>query len=136
MNIKKKKANYIDKAKMYELVVRDKEKGVLSDELAKMLLLIADRYSHRPSFFGYTYREDLVGNAALLLCRKWMMFDHEQSTQAFSYYTSIVHNSFLHTLKYENKHRDLRDNLLIDVGMDPSFARQLRDEKPQSPYDR
>lgn len=99
-----------------------KEKGVLTDKMARYLQLIAERYSYHPWFAGYSFREDMVATAVVNLTFNWHKFNPEKSTMIFSYYTTSVFRSFLSYLDAEKKQRDIRDELLIDSGANPSYS--------------
>jgi DNA-directed RNA polymerase specialized sigma subunit len=76
-----------------------------------MLLAIAEHYSRKPNWRGYSYREDMVASAMPFLCTAVFKFKVKKKTSAFSYMTCVAHNAFLQTLKKELKHARL--NTLI-----------------------
>ena len=111
---------YVNGAELLQLVRRDKAAGKLSNELAKKLLLIAERYSTKSTLNGYTYREDMVAYAALCLCQNWHKFDADRYDNPLAYYTTCINNSFIHVLNNERTQRDIRDKLLVEEGMNAS----------------
>lgn len=112
---------YLTNAKLLPAVLRAKEAGKLTDELAEMLMILAKKYSLKPCFSGYTYRDDMVAEALAGLCQNALKFNPERSDNPFAFYTACITNSFLHVLKNEKKHRRIRDQLLIDIGENPSY---------------
>ena len=56
------------------------------------------------------------------LVKSWKSFNPEKSQNPFAYFTSCIHNSFLQYLNQERKHRNIRDALLIEHGLDPSYT--------------
>jgi DNA-directed RNA polymerase specialized sigma24 family protein len=86
-----------------------------------MLMMLTKKYSMKPCFSGYTYREDMVAEALAGLCQNALKFNPERSNNPFAFYTTCITNSFLHILKNERKHRRIRDQLLIDIGENPSY---------------
>jgi DNA-directed RNA polymerase specialized sigma24 family protein len=119
------KGHYVTNAQLLEAIEADKANGqVLSPLLAKYLWMIAERYSHSPSFGGYSFREDMVSFAVVNLCTNWYKFDPEKSDNPFAFYTTAAYRSFLQYLSDEKKQRDIRDSLLVDAGASPSFAYQ------------
>lgn len=126
-----KKAFYVKNADLLEAVIAAKKKGVVTDELAKMLFKIAERYSFSSSYIGYTFREDMVASAVANLCAggNALKFDETKYKNPFAYYTTAVYNSFLQYIAEEKKQRNIRDALLVEAGQNPSFN-FLESERP------
>jgi len=120
------RGHYVTNAQLLEAIAEDKKKGKLSDKLAKMLWMIAERYSYSSSFGGYSFREDMVSFAVVNLCANWYKFDPAKSDNPFAFYTTAAYRSFLQYLADERKQRDIRDTLLVDAGANPSFSFQER----------
>jgi hypothetical protein len=116
------KGHYITNATLYPEVLRAKELGRITDELARMFMMITTRYSLKSNFAGYSFREDMVSFALINLCANGLKFDPAKSNNPFSFYTTAIHNSFLQYLADEKKHRNIRDELLIDSGSSPSHS--------------
>jgi len=114
------KKHYLTKDELLGEVIKSKEVGVVSRELAKMFMLIADRYSRKYSFANYSYREDMVAYALVNLCANGLKFDPERSNNPFAFYTTAIYRSFLQYLAEEKKHRSIRDTLILEQGMSPS----------------
>ena len=121
------RGHYVTNAQLLAEIQACKENGnTLSSLLAKYLHMIAERYSHSPSFGGYSFREDMVSFAVVNLCANWYKFDPTKSDNPFAFYTTAVYRSFLQYLADEKKQRDIRDTLLVDAGANPSFSYQER----------
>lgn len=101
------------------------ETGSITNKLAKMFILMVNKYAQRGNWRGYTYIDEMKGQALLQLAQMGLQFDEYKSDNPFSYYTASVSNSFTRVLNLEKKNQDLRDDLLIDRGASPSFSRQL-----------
>ena len=93
-----------------------------------MFILMVNKYAQRGNWRGYTYIDEMKGQALLQLSQMGLQFDEYKSDNPFSYYTASVSNSFTRVLNLEKKNQDLRDDLLIDSGASPSFSRQLAAE--------
>jgi DNA-directed RNA polymerase specialized sigma subunit len=113
---------YLKNADLLAETKRSKELGRMTDELGRMLMLLVRRYARKASFAGYSYREDMEGHAIVSLCRTWNSFKPEISSNAFAFYTTCIKNSFIQVLNNEKRHRNTRDLLLVEHGMDPSFT--------------
>jgi len=101
------------------------ERGSITNKLAQMFILMVNRYGQRGNWRGYTYLDEMKGQALLQLAQMGLQFDESKSDNPFSYYTMSLQNSFTRILNLEKKSQDLRDDLLIDSGASPSFSRQL-----------
>lgn len=99
--------------------------GSITNKLAKMFILMTNKYAQRSNWRGYTYLDEMKGQALLQLSQMGLQFDEMQSDNPFSYYTMSLQNSFTRVLNLEKKNQELRDDLLIDSGASPSFSRQL-----------
>jgi DNA-directed RNA polymerase specialized sigma subunit len=118
------RGHYVTNAQLLEAIADAKKKGKLTNELARYLQMIAERYSYSASFVGYSFREDMVSFAVVNLCANWNKFDPTKSDNPFAFYTTAVYRSFLQFLADEKKQRNIRDELLIDAGANPSFSYQ------------
>lgn len=115
------KGHYVTNSVLLPAVIEAKELNVVTDKLIRMIQMIAERYSRKSNFIGYSFREDMVSAAVMNLCNNALKFKPEVSKNPFSFYTTAIHNSFLQYMADEKKHRNLRDALLIDAGSNPSF---------------
>jgi DNA-directed RNA polymerase specialized sigma subunit len=112
---------YLSNSQLFPEVLKAKALGRVTEDLAKMLLMLARKYAQRPCFVSYTYKEDMISEAITNLCHNALKFNPEKSSNPFAYYTSCIHSSFLQFLNVEKKHRRIRDQLLVDIGENPSF---------------
>lgn len=122
---KKKPVNYLNNKDLLTEVVLSKEQGKMTDKLAKMLMLLTARYGTKGNVASYTYNEDMQSYALMMLCRTWKSFNVEKSNNPFAFFTQCVKNSFIQYLNAEKKHRDIRDQMLVDNGMSPSLRFQM-----------
>lgn len=125
---KSEKGHYVSNAQLLEEFYVCKVDGKLSNKMAKYLMLVAERYSFHPWFVGWSFREDMVATAVVNLCANWHKFNPEKQEipNPFSYYTTACYRSFLSYLDSERKERDIRDQLLVEAGANPSFNFQSR----------
>ena len=105
-----------------------KEHGRITEELGKMFLKLAERYAQRANWRGYTYIEEMKGQAILQLSQIGLQFDESKSENPFAYYTAAVTNSFTRILNIEKKNQNIRDDMLEEAGLTPSLTRQYQQE--------
>jgi hypothetical protein len=106
----------------------NKEHGRITEELGKMFLMLADRYAQRSNWRGYTYVDEMKGQAILQLSQIGLQFDESKSENPFAYYTAAVTNSFTRVLNIEKRNQNIRDDMLQENGLTPSFTRQNQQE--------
>lgn len=114
------KGHYITNATLLPAVLEAKKLGRITDTLAKMFLMITERYSKKSNFVGYSFREDMVSVALINLCANGLKFNPKKSSNPFAFYTTMIHNSFLQYMNDEKKHRNIRDELILEIGSNPS----------------
>ena len=102
--------------------------GAMTPKLAKMFLLLVQRYGTRGNWRGYTYNDEMQGQALMQLSQIGLQFDESKSENPFAYYTAAITNSFTRILNVEKKNQALRDDLLQESGMMPSHTRQIEHE--------
>lgn len=119
---KKKKKNYINNADLLIEIKKSKEQGKMTDEFAKMMMLLAKRYSSQGSYAGYTYIEDMESYALMTVCKVWNSFNEEKSNNPFAYFTQTIKRAFWQYMYQEEKHRDIRDEMLMREGELPSHT--------------
>ena len=105
------KKNYVNNVDLLVEINNYKTTGVMSENLGKMLLEIANNFSSKGNFVSYTWREDLVADGVLTCIKYLKNFDTSKSSNAFSYITQIYYHSFLNYIKVQNKHSDIKDHL-------------------------
>jgi hypothetical protein len=105
-----------------------KDHGRISENLGKMFIKLSERYAQRSNWRGYTYIEEMRGQAILQLSQIGLQFDESKSENPFAYYTAAVTNSFTRVLNIEKKNQNIRDDLLQDNGFMPSLTRQTQAE--------
>jgi hypothetical protein len=101
-----------------------KEHGQMTNKLALMMLKLCERYGTRSNWRGYTYNEEMRGQALLQLSQIGLQFDESKSSNPFAYYTAAITNSFTRILNIEKKNQNIRDDILEMNGLNPSWTRQ------------
>ena len=98
--------------------------GKATNKLAMMWLKLVDRYATRGNVRGYTYNDEMRGQAILQLAQIGLQFDESKSNNPFAYYTAAVTNSFVRVINIEKRNQNIRDDILEMNDMNPSFTRQ------------
>jgi hypothetical protein len=98
--------------------------GKATNDLARMWMKLCDRYATRGNVRGYTYNDEMKGQAILQLAQIGLQFDESKSNNPFAYYTAAVTNSFVRIINIEKRNQNIRDDILEMNGMNPSWTRQ------------
>jgi hypothetical protein len=102
----------------------NKEHGQMTNNLARMFIKLCERYATRGNVRGYTYNDEMRGQAILQLTQIGLQFDESKSDNPFAYYTAAVTNSFVRIINIEKRNQNIRDDILEMNGMNPSWTRQ------------
>lgn len=109
--------------------------GTITPKLAKMFMMLCQRYSMRSNWRGYTYVDEMRSQALLQLSQIGLQFDESKSQNPFAYYTAAITNSFTRVLNLEKRNQNIRDDLLIEAGQNPSWTRQIEHEMKMKELD-
>jgi hypothetical protein len=106
-----------------------RDHGNMTRRLAEMFIKLCERYATRSNWRGYTYNEEMRGQALLQLSQIGLQFDESKSQNPFAYYTAAITNSFTRILNLEKKNQNIRDDILEMNGLNPSWSRQYSGAK-------
>jgi len=106
-----------------------KDHGQITNKLAKMYMMLCEKYSMKFNWRGYTYRDEMEASAILQLTYVGLRFNEAKSANPFAYYTAAVNNSFCRVLNTEKRSQNIRDDILEMNGLNPSFSRQMTGKK-------
>jgi len=121
---KPRKKNFVNNGDLLAETILSQETNKMTDKLAAMLVNMTQRYtsSSKGHFLNYSYLEDMRAYALVNLVTAWAKFNTDKSKNAFAFYTQCIHNSYLQFLKQEKKHRNIRDEMLLEQGLNPSHT--------------
>ena len=88
-----------------------------------MYIKLCERYATSGNVRGYTYNDEMKGQAILQLTQIGLQFDESKSNNPFAYFTAAVTNSFVRIINIEKRSQNIRDDLLEINGMNPSYSR-------------
>jgi hypothetical protein len=110
----------------------NKDHGQFTNKLAKMFMKLCERYGTRSNVRGYTYNDEMRGQAILQLTQIGLQFDESKSQNPFAYYTAAVTNSFTRVINIEKRNQNIRDDILEMNNFNPSYTRQSNHEWAQA----
>ena len=86
----------------------DKTHGMATNKLAMMWMKLCERYATRGNVRGYTYNDEMKGQAILQLSQIGLQFDESKSQNPFAYFTQIIWYAFLRRIQKEKKQMYIR----------------------------
>jgi len=102
--------------------------GHMTQKLAMMFMKLCERYATKGNWRGYTYNDEMRGQALLQLSTVGLQFNEAKSQNPFAYYTAIVNNAFTRVLNIEKRNQVIRDDILEANDLTPSYTRQNENE--------
>lgn len=107
---------YLNNDEFLEHIKDSRQKGYVTDALARDFILLVDNIQ-RSKFFN-AYRKDILddmkGECLYVMVKKFEKFDPEKNTSPFSYFTRIVFNTSYNVYKKMKRQWDLQ-NRVIDM---------------------
>lgn len=79
--------------------------------IGECFVQIATRLSSKGNFCGYTYKEEMVGDAIEKMVKYMYNFDSTKSENAFAYFTQIAYNAFIQRITNEKKQQYIKAKL-------------------------
>jgi DNA-directed RNA polymerase specialized sigma subunit len=76
----------------------------IGDQLGADIMLIADKFSNRNQFRGYTFIDDMRQDAALSVLKYVHNFDPAKSTNGLAYVTQLIKNAYIRTITNEKEY--------------------------------
>lgn len=127
-NIKKKKPHYVSNKDFTKAVVdyameveeakkHHREPPRVPEYIGECFLKMAEGIAHRPNFYSYSYREELVSDAVENCLRAIGNFKVGAATRsgnpnAFGYFTQIIWFAFLRRIAKEKKQNSIKEEFI------------------------
>jgi len=135
--MKRKPQHYVNNKEFSQAVVdyvtsvteareNEKDEPKVTNYIGTCFLKISEGLSHKPNFFSYTYREEMVMDAVENCIKAIMNYDIKKATRtglpnAFAYFTQISYYAFLRRIAKEKKQQDIKERYIDFAGAD-AFA--------------
>jgi len=105
------RVHYVNNKEMLEEFRLYKKTGKISNELGEMFVKIAENLSNKSNFIGYSWKEEMIGEAVLTCIKYCKNFDPEKSTNPFGYISRFCYNSFIEYIKKQKRHSQTKETL-------------------------
>jgi len=137
----KKKNHYLNNEDFLKAIIEYKDqiwkakennlkRPPIPEYIGECFLLIAKRLSTNPKYYGYTYREDMIGDA-LIDCVKYIdRFDPEKSKNPFAYFTQFMYHAFIRCIGKEKQFQETKFRYLENLELVGNVSeKQVTDTK-------
>lgn len=104
--------------------VFNKDHGQATNKLARMYIMMCEKYAMKYNWRGYTYNDEMRNSAILQLTYVGLRFNEAKSANPFAFYTAVITNSFCRVLNTEKRNQNIRDDILEMNNLNPSWSRQ------------
>lgn len=127
---KKKPVNYINNKQLYSVMLEfyekteqnkkdNKELPQIPNYVGQCFLKICNGLSNRPNFAGYSYKDEMIGDAIENCVTAAYGFNPHKSTNPFAYFTQIAWFAMVRRITKEKKqnyikHKNFQNNNLMD----------------------
>lgn len=146
--------HYVDNKRLYTEMIKyineynhAKAEGLppprASNYIGECIWMIANRLSTNRNFIGYTYREEMIGDAIENCLRYIHNFDPDKSTNPFAYFTQIMYYAFLRRIDKEKKqsyikYKSMENSIVMNtlVEMSPDDASHFQAVVVTMDYDK
>lgn len=131
---KKRVKKYLNNKDLIVQLALSHKQDKMTEELAKMLNVLIDRYASKGRFaVTESFKDDMKANAQITIVKFWRSFDVTKSDtpNPFAYFTTVVRNAFFQYQNHEKKQRDVKNAMLIEIDKSPSYAYMVQYEEEQ-----
>lgn len=91
----------------------------IPDSIGQAILSIANNLAKRSNFCGYTFKEELIGDA-IETCIKYLHnYDVNKSSNPFAYFTQICFYAFVRRIKKEKVQYSIKRNIIKNLELIP-----------------
>lgn len=131
--------NYVDNAKLYESFLEWYEKRAEAAEqgleepqppryISECIVLIPTRLASKGNFSGYSFKEDMIGDAIENITQYYRNFDPAKSKNPFAYFTQIAYYAFLRRILREKRQSYIKHKLVQNSDILDSIITQEHDD--------
>ena len=127
MQQKSRRKAYVSNAQLLAELRLYRQTQVISNELGRLLMMMAEKYCLRGNLRGYSYADEMRQEAIAHMVRAVPKFDEAKMAvpNPFAFFTTVMSNAVKKVLNAEKRGRELRDDLLEAYGQMPSLTRQM-----------
>jgi len=131
--------NYVDNTKLYECFLewyeqraeaerQGKEEPQPPSYISECIVLIPKRLASKGNFSGYSFKEEMIGDAIENIVQYYRNFDPLKSKNPFAYFTQIAYYAFIRRILREKRQSYIKHKLIQNSDILESIATQEHDD--------
>ena len=113
---------YMTNKELLAEIVSCQKKGVMSEKLGEMYMLLSERNINHRHFVRYPFRDDLISVAVTACCAATFKFNPEKSNNPFAFFTTCIRHSCYQYLKKHYNQTNIKNKLKVDNGLNPDYS--------------
>lgn len=90
----------------------------IPEYVGQCIVSIATKFATRPNFYGYSYKDEMVGDAIENCLQYIDNFNPEKSSNPFAYFTQICYYAFIRRIMREKKQSYIKYKLVKELPFD------------------
>ena len=133
-----KKKHYVDNDKFFLEIKKWKQRVIDAREvdesdppsteyMGECFLKISENLAWRPNFINYTFRDDLVSDGIENCLLYAHNFNPEKSKNPFSYFTQIIHHSYIRRITKEKKQMHIKYRIIEEEQLKEQLESTIED---------
>ena len=133
-----KKKHYVDNDKFFLEIKKWKQRVIDAREvddpdppsteyMGECFLKISENLAWRPNFINYTFRDDLVSDGIENCLLYAHNFNPEKSKNPFSYFTQIIHHSYIRRITKEKKQMHIKYRIIEEEKLKEQLESTVED---------
>ena len=138
-----KKKHYVDNDKFFLEIKKWKQRVIDAREvddpdppsteyMGECFLKISENLAWRPNFINYTFRDDLVSDGIENCLLYAHNFNPEKSKNPFSYFTQIIHHSYIRRITKEKKQMHIKYRIIEEERLKEQLESTTEDNNNHS----
>jgi hypothetical protein len=147
----KQKNDYVDNKRFYEALIKYNEdltewiincdslknkndsrnlpnEPRIPEYIGKCIYLIANNLKRSFKFSGYSYNDEMVGDAIEDAIKRIKSFDPKKSNNPFAYFTQICYFAMVRRIKAEKKQSKLKNEIIKNTGILNDIIMNVQDQ--------
>ena len=106
---------------------KNKSKPIIPDYIAECFLKMAQGLSHKPNFYSYSYRDEMVMDGVENCVKAIGNYDVSASTRTgrpnpFGYFTQIMYYAFLRRIAKEKRQQEIKERYISQANIESFMA--------------
>lgn len=102
---------------------KNKSKPIIPDYIAECFLKMAQGLSHKPNFYSYSYRDEMVMDGVENCVKAIGNYDVSASTRTgrpnpFGYFTQIMYYAFLRRIAKEKRQQEIKERYISQANIE------------------